>query len=51
MKIGVLALQGDFDLHRKALARCGVDSVEVRKPAQLADLDEAREKVLLSTRG
>lgn len=23
MKIGVLALQGDFDLHAKALARCG----------------------------
>ena len=35
MKIGVLALQGDFDLHRKALARIGVPSVEVRKAAQL----------------
>ena len=35
MKIGVLALQGDFDLHRKALACIGVPSVEVRKAAQL----------------
>jgi 5'-phosphate synthase pdxT subunit len=33
--VGVLALQGDFDLHRKALDRIGVRSVEVRKPAVL----------------
>ena len=39
MKIGVLALQGDFDRHAKALARCGVEVVEVRKPAELADVD------------
>jgi 5'-phosphate synthase pdxT subunit len=47
VRIGVLALQGDFDLHRKALARVEaqgglgepVESVEVRKPDQLADLD------------
>ncbi len=41
MKIGVLALQGDFALHARALARCGtgVDVVEVRKPEQLDDLD------------
>ena len=39
MKIGVLALQGDFDRHAKALARCGVQAVEVRKPEQLADVD------------
>ena len=39
MKIGVLALQGDFALHGKALERCGVQAVEVRKPEQLADLD------------
>ena len=39
MKIGVLALQGDFDRHAKALARCGVEAVEVRKPEQLADVD------------
>jgi pyridoxal 5'-phosphate synthase pdxT subunit len=41
MKIGVLALQGDFALHARALARCGagVEVVEVRKPEQLEDLD------------
>src|SRR6266403_4902877 len=39
MRIGVLALQGDFDRHAKALARCGVEAVEVRKPEQLADVD------------
>ena len=37
MKIGVLALQGDFAMHRKALDRIGVDSAEVRMPR---DLDE-----------
>jgi len=35
MTIGVLALQGDFDLHRKALDRLGLESVEVRLPQQL----------------
>jgi len=35
MTIGVLALQGDFDLHRKALDRLGIESVEVRLPRQL----------------
>ena len=35
----MLALQGDFALHARALARCGVEPVEVRKPAQLADVD------------
>jgi pyridoxal 5'-phosphate synthase pdxT subunit len=39
MTIGVLALQGDFDRHAKALARCGVQAVEIRKPEQLADVD------------
>jgi len=39
LRIGVLALQGDFALHVKALARCGVEAVEVRKPEQLADVD------------
>jgi 5'-phosphate synthase pdxT subunit len=52
VRIGVLALQGDFALHAKALARCGrasrdwsteeatppieVEAVEVRKPEELA---------------
>jgi 5'-phosphate synthase pdxT subunit len=39
VRIGVLALQGDFALHARALARCGAEVVEVRKPEQLDDLD------------
>ena len=39
MTIGVLALQGDFDLHRAALARLGEASVEVRLPRQLDQVD------------
>ncbi|HET7341022.1 MAG TPA: pyridoxal 5'-phosphate synthase glutaminase subunit PdxT [Methylomirabilota bacterium] len=35
----MLALQGDFALHAKALERCDTEAVEVRKPEQLADLD------------
>jgi 5'-phosphate synthase pdxT subunit len=33
--VGVLALQGDFALHRAALDRIGVPSAEVRMPGQL----------------
>jgi pyridoxal 5'-phosphate synthase pdxT subunit len=55
LKIGVLALQGDFARHARALGRCGqasggapggtassasaVEVVEVRKPEQLEDLE------------
>src|SRR5919106_6727480 len=39
MRIGVLALQGDFALHVKALRRCGVKVTEVRKPEELEGLD------------
>jgi 5'-phosphate synthase pdxT subunit len=39
VRIGVLALQGDFSLHARALARCGAEAVEVRKPEQLTGLD------------
>ena len=39
MKIGVLALQGDFAEHIAVLRRLGVAACEVRLPAQLADLD------------
>jgi pyridoxal 5'-phosphate synthase pdxT subunit len=39
MRIGVLALQGDFALHAKALQKCGAEAVEVRKPEQLDDID------------
>lgn len=38
-KIGVLALQGDFEAHGKALARAGADAVEVRSAANLRGLD------------
>jgi 5'-phosphate synthase pdxT subunit len=39
MKIGVLALQGDFAEHIVMLKRLGVDAVEVRLPEQLKGLD------------
>lgn len=39
MKIGVLALQGDFAEHTAALQRLGAQAVEVRLPQQLDDLD------------
>jgi 5'-phosphate synthase pdxT subunit len=39
LRIGVLALQGDFAMHAKALERCGAEAVEIRKPEQLADVD------------
>jgi 5'-phosphate synthase pdxT subunit len=37
--IGVLALQGDFEAHRKALERLGAEVREVRVPADLLGLD------------
>ncbi len=39
MKIGVLALQGDFDAHRRRLEELGAKVVLVRKPAQFDELD------------
>ncbi len=39
MKIGVLALQGDFAEHITVLKRLGVETAEVRLPAHLDDLD------------
>ena len=39
MTIGVLALQGDFALHAKALARVGAGAVEVRKPPELEGVE------------
>lgn len=39
MKIGVLALQGDFIEHIAVLRRIGVEAVEVRLPKQLEGLD------------
>jgi len=39
MKIGILALQGDFAEHASVLERLGVESCQVRLPAQLEGLD------------
>ncbi len=39
MKIGVLALQGDFAEHIVMLQRIGVEAAEVRLPGQLENLD------------
>jgi pyridoxal 5'-phosphate synthase pdxT subunit len=39
MRIGVLALQGNFREHVAMLRRLGADVVEVRKPEQLEGLD------------
>jgi 5'-phosphate synthase pdxT subunit len=39
MKIGVLALQGDFAEHVAMLQRIGVETVEVRLPGKLENLD------------
>lgn len=39
MRIGVLALQGDFAEHITMLRRLGVEALEVRLPDQLKDLD------------
>lgn len=38
-KVGVLALQGDFDAHRKRLEELGADVVLVKKPEQLDEID------------
>lgn len=39
LRIGVLALQGDFAEHIAVLDAIGVEAVEVRRPDQLSDLD------------
>jgi pyridoxal 5'-phosphate synthase pdxT subunit len=39
MKIGVLALQGDFDAHRRRVEELGAEVVLVRKPRQLDEID------------
>jgi 5'-phosphate synthase pdxT subunit len=38
-RVGVLALQGDFEAHARVLARCAVDVLEVRRCAELEALD------------
>jgi 5'-phosphate synthase pdxT subunit len=39
MKIGVLALQGDFDAHRRRLEELGAEVVLVKKPEQFDQVD------------
>jgi 5'-phosphate synthase pdxT subunit len=39
MTIGILALQGDFDAHRKRLEELGAKAVLVKKPEQLDEID------------
>ena len=39
MRIGVLALQGDFDAHRRRLEQLGAEVVLVKKPEQLDGLE------------
>ncbi len=39
MKIGVLAIQGDFDAHKRRLEDLGAEVVLVRKPEQLDEID------------
>jgi 5'-phosphate synthase pdxT subunit len=38
-RVGVLAIQGDYDAHAEALREAGADPVLVRKPDQLQGLD------------
>ena len=38
-RVGVLALQGDFEAHERALARAGAEAVEVRSAADLENID------------
>ncbi|MFA5890944.1 MAG: pyridoxal 5'-phosphate synthase glutaminase subunit PdxT [Actinomycetota bacterium] len=39
MKVGVLALQGDFEAHCRILRKLGVHPVDVRTPAELDSVD------------
>ena len=39
MKIGILAVQGDFAAHSRVLARMGIDQVEVRRAEDMRGLD------------
>jgi pyridoxal 5'-phosphate synthase pdxT subunit len=38
-RVGVLALQGDFEAHQKALERAGAEPVQVRTAEELSDID------------
>jgi 5'-phosphate synthase pdxT subunit len=38
-RVGVLALQGDFEAHQKALANAGAEAVEIRTAEELQQVD------------
>ena len=38
MKIGIVAIQGDYEAHGAALEKLGIEHTYVRKPEELADL-------------
>lgn len=38
-KVGVVAIQGDFEKHIQSFARLGVEAVEVRTPDELAEVE------------
>ena len=37
--VGILALQGDFEAHHKAVERAGARAIEVRTESELAQCD------------
>jgi 5'-phosphate synthase pdxT subunit len=39
LRVGVLALQGDFEAHARTLRQLGAEATEVRTPEAVADLD------------
>ena len=39
LRVGVLAIQGDFEAHAAALEKLGAAPVEIRRPGELDDLD------------
>lgn len=39
IKIGVLAIQGDFAAHKQMLERIGVEAIEIRRASELAQID------------
>lgn len=38
-RIGILAIQGDYAAHARALAEAGAEPMEIRKPEELASID------------
>ncbi|MDD5720379.1 MAG: pyridoxal 5'-phosphate synthase glutaminase subunit PdxT [Candidatus Krumholzibacteria bacterium] len=36
LPVGLLALQGDYEMHRRMLAQLGRETIQVRRPAELA---------------